>query len=462
MARRRPTAEPTLFPARKPAAQPLADRMRPRSLDEVVGQDHLLGPGKLLRRTLEAGSLPSVILWGPPGSGKTTLALLLARQSGAVMRTIAAVTAGVADLREAVDAAQRELDTGGQRTVVFIDEIHRWNRAQQDAILPHVESGLITLIGATTENPSFEVIAPLLSRTRVLVLRALGDEDIAAIIKRALADPERGLGGSGLALEDESLAELVRFAAGDARRALNTLEVAATLARQGGRAAIAPEHVREAAQQKTLLYDRAGEEHYNVISAFIKSMRGSDPDAALYWMTRMLEAGEDPLFVARRMVIFAAEDVGNADPRALQVAVAVKEAVDFVGMPEGAIPLAQGVTYLACAPKSNASYRGMLAARSDAVERGALPVPLHLRNAPTPLMRKLGYAEGYRYPHDYAAAINEQKYMPAELGERIYYEPSERGYEGRMREYLERARLARKGARPAAPPTSMAGKKPDG
>ena len=255
---------------------------------------------------------------------------------------------------------------------------------------------------------------------------------------------ERGLGASGLTFEDDALTELVRFGAGDARRTLNTLEVAAALARAAGRSAIAPEHVREAAQQKTLLYDRAGEEHYNVISAFIKSMRGSDPDAALYWMTRMLEAGEDPLFVARRMVIFAAEDVGNADPRALQLALAVKDAVDFVGMPEGAIPLAQGVTYLACAPKSNASYRGMLKARADAVERGALPVPLHLRNAPTGLMRKLGYGEGYRYPHDSEGALNEQHYMPEELGERRYYEPSARGYEGRLGEYLERARLARK------------------
>jgi putative ATPase len=419
--------------------------MRPHSLDEVVGQQHLLGPDKMLSQMLRAGALPSIILWGPPGSGKTTIALLLARQSGATFRTIAAVTAGVAELRAAVEEAQHELEAGGRRTVVFIDEIHRWNRAQQDAILPHVESGLITLIGATTENPSFEVIAPLLSRTRVLVLRALGDEDIEAILRRALVDNGRGLGASGLTFEDQALAELVRFGAGDARRALNTLEVAAALARAAGSTAIAPEHVREAAQQKTLLYDRAGEEHYNVISAFIKSMRGSDPDAALYWMTRMLEAGEDPLFVARRMVIFAAEDVGNADPRALQLAIAVKDAVDFVGMPEGAIPLAQGVTYLACAPKSNASYRGMLKARADAVERGALPVPLHLRNAPTGLMRKLGYGEGYRYPHDSEDAIDEQQYMPAELGERRYYEPSERGYEGRLGEYLERVRLARKG-----------------
>ena len=446
-------SEPGLFAARTPAAQPLADRMRPRSLDEVVGQEHLLGADKMLGRMLAAGALPSIILWGPPGSGKTTIALLLARRSGAGFRTIAAVSAGIAELREAVEEARRELEAGGRRTVVFIDEIHRWNRAQQDAILPHVESGLITLIGATTENPSFEVIAPLLSRTRVLVLRALGDDDIAAILRRALADPERGLGASSLTFEDEALTELVRFGAGDARRALNTLEVAATLARAAGQNSIAPEHVREAAQQKMLLYDRAGEEHYNVISAFIKSMRGSDPDAALYWMTRMLEAGEDPLFVARRMVIFAAEDVGNADPRALQLALAVKDAVDFVGMPEGAIPLAQGVTYLACAPKSNASYRGLLSARTDAVERGALPVPLHLRNAPTGLMRKLGYGEGYRYPHDSEGALNEQHYMPDELGERRYYEPSERGYEGRLGEYLERARLARKsGKRSSEPP----------
>ncbi len=424
--------------------------MRPRSLDEVVGQEHLLGQDKMLSRTVAAGSLPSIILWGPPGSGKTTIALLLARQSGASFRTITAVAAGVAELREAVEQAQRELEAGGRRTVVFIDEIHRWNRAQQDAILPHVESGLITLIGATTENPSFEVIAPLLSRTRVLVLRALGDENIGEILRRALGDSERGLGASGLTFEDEAVTELVRFGAGDARRALNTLEVAATLASAAGRASIAPEQVREAAQQKTLLYDRAGEEHYNVISAFIKSMRGSDPDAALYWMMRMLEAGEDPLFVARRMVIFAAEDVGNADPRALQLALAVKDAVDFVGMPEAAIPLAQGVTYLACAPKSNASYRGMLQARADAVERGALPVPLHLRNAPTGLMRRLRYGEGYRYPHDSEGAINEQHYMPEELGERRYYEPSERGYEGRLGEYLERVRLARKSSRHSA------------
>jgi putative ATPase len=445
--RRKTSGGPELFPTRTPAAQPLADRMRPRTLGDVIGQEHLLGPDKMLTRMLAAGGLPSIILWGPPGSGKTTIALLLARQSGANFRNIAAVTAGIAELRQAVEEARRELEAGGRRTVVFIDEIHRWNRAQQDAILPHVENGLITLIGATTENPSFEVISPLLSRTRVLVLRPLTDENLALILRRALADTERGLGESGLAIEEEALSELLRFGAGDARRALNTLEVAATLARSAGASAISPEHVREAAQQKTLLYDRAGEEHYNVISAFIKSMRGSDPDAALYWMTRMIEAGEDPMFVARRMVIFAAEDVGNADPRALQIAVAVKDAVDFVGMPEAAIPLAQGVTYLACAPKSNASYMGMLKARADAVERGALPVPLHLRNAPTGLMRQLGYGKDYRYPHESEGAINEQHYMPEELAERRYYEPSNRGYEGRLSEYLNRARIARKTVR---------------
>jgi putative ATPase len=398
-----------------------------------------------------------MVLWGPPGTGKTTIALLLAQQSGAIFKSIAAVAAGVAELREAVDQARRALDLEGKGTVVFIDEIHRWNRAQQDAILPHVESGLITLIGATTENPSFEVISPLLSRARVLVLRPLEDDDLTILVSRALADRERGLGAMELVIADDALAAVVNFGAGDARRALGTLEVAAELAQTAQRRTITVADVDEAAQHKALHYDRAGDEHYNVISAFIKSMRGSDPDAALYWMTRMVEAGEDALFIARRMVIFAAEDIGNADPRALQVALAVKEAVEFVGLPEGVIPLAQGVTYLAGAPKSNASYRAMNAAREDARNLGALPVPLHLRNAPTKLMSNLGYGKEYLYPHDFADAVVGQGYLPDQLDGRIYYSPSDRGYEARIHEYLDRVRRMRAAARAAA--AELSGKK---
>jgi putative ATPase len=449
MARRKADDNEGLFRPRQPVAQPLADRMRPRSLDEVVGQEHLLGHGKLLTQMVAAGTLHSMILWGPPGTGKTSIALLLAQQSGAIFKSIAAVAAGVAELREAVDQARRALDLEGKRTVVFIDEIHRWNRAQQDTILPHVESGLITLIGATTENPSFEVISPLLSRARVLVMKPLEDDDLGTLVRRALADRDRGLGAMELAIEDGALTEVVRFGAGDARRALGTLEVAAELAQTVQRHVIIPEDISEAAQHKALLYDRSGEEHYNVISAFIKSMRGSDPDAALYWMTRMVEAGEDALFIARRMVIFASEDIGNADPRALQIALAVKDAVDFVGLPEGIIPLAQGVTYLAGAPKSNASYRAMNAARDDTRKLGALPVPLHLRNAPNKLMRNLGYGEDYLYPHDFADAVVEQSYLPDQLDERTYYTPSDRGYEARIREYLDRVRRMRAAARSA-------------
>ncbi|HEV3108858.1 MAG TPA: replication-associated recombination protein A [Candidatus Binataceae bacterium] len=447
-----------LFPTKPSRGQPLAERMRPRALDELVGQEHLLGPGKLLTQMAASHTLHSILLWGPPGSGKTTLARLVADQSGAVFKSISAVLSGVADLREVIELARRQLAADGQRTVLFVDEIHRWNRAQQDAFLPHVESGLLTLIGATTENPSFEVIGPLLSRTKVLVLNPLSEDDLAILINRALTDSERGLGGLNLTLEDRSLDELTGQAGGDVRKALNTLEIAAELARQAACSTVTPEHVREATQHKALIYDRAGEEHYNIISAFIKSMRGSDCDAALYWMIRMVEAGEDPMFIARRMVIFAAEDVGNADPRALMVATSVKEAVEFVGMPEGVIPLAQGVTYLASAPKSNASYRAMLAAREDVRKLGALPVPMHIRNAPTPLMRDLGYGSGYRYPHDYEGALAEQDYLPEDLLERRYYQPSERGYEIRIREYLQRARQVRSRTAPKPPNPDKGGK----
>src|SRR5437870_925715 len=411
------------------AHAPLAERMRPRTIDEFAGQQHLLGPGHVLRDMIESGRVESLILWGPPGSGKTTLAHLLAAASGAPAVAFSAVLQGVKELRQIVDDAALTLARTGRSTVLFVDEIHRFNKAQQDAFLPHVEAGTITLVGATTENPSFEVIAPLLSRTRVLTLEPLGDAETGAVIDRALADPERGLGRQKLALDAEARAFLVAHAQGDARVALNTLELAARLARTRRTHTVGVPLLEEAAQQRALRYDKAGEEHYNVISAFIKSLRGSDPDAAVYWMMRMLEAGEDPLFIARRMVIFAAEDVGNAEPQALQVAVAAKDAVHFVGLPEGRIPLAQAATFLATCPKSNAAYRAMLAAAEDVKRSGVLPVPLHLRNAPTPLMKGLGYGAGYLYPHDYEGAVVEQDYLPDALAGRHYYEPTDRGRE---------------------------------
>ena len=410
--------------------------MRPATIDDFIGQEHLLGAGKLLRGMMTAGELQSLILWGPPGSGKTTLAQILASSAGAACVHFSAVTSGVKDLKRIVQEAE-QLRRNGKPTVLFVDEIHHFNKAQQDNFLPHVERGTLTLIGATTENPSFEVISPLLSRCRVLLLKALSPTEIGVLIDRALGDGERGLGKLQLTLEEPARAFLIEQSQGDGRVALNALEAAATLAQAQGEKRIDLANLQEALQKTPLRYDKAGEEHYNVISAFIKSMRGSDPDAALYWMMRMLEAGEDPLFIARRMVIFAAEDIGNADPQALQVAIAAKEAFHFVGLPEGRIPLAQAVTYLASAPKSNASYKAMLAAAEDVEAHGALAVPLHLRNAPTPLMRKLGYGKDYQYAHDYEGHVVDQQHLPEELRNRRYYSPRESGYEKKLKERLE-------------------------
>jgi putative ATPase len=416
---------------------PLAEKMRPATLDDFVGQQHLLGPGKLLREMARAGELRSLILWGPPGSGKTTLAKILAQSGGANCVHFSAVSAGVKELKKIIEEAER-LRRMGKRTVLFVDEIHHFNKTQQDNFLPHVERGTLILIGATTENPSFEVISPLLSRAQVLVLQPLSPKDIDTIIERALSDTKTGLGNYRLELAPEAREFLVEQSQGDARIALNALETAAGLVRpdQGKRRIDLPA-MQEALQKKALAYDKAGEEHYNVISAFIKSMRGSDPDAALYWLMRMLEAGEDPLFIARRMIILAAEDIGNADPQALQVAVAAKDALHFVGLPEGRIPLAQAVTYLATAPKSNASYKAMLAAAKDVEEKGALPVPLHLRNAPTQLMEKLGYGKDYRYAHNFPDNIVEQQHLPDALKGKKYYAPSDSGYEKTLQERLK-------------------------
>jgi putative ATPase len=435
---------PSLFAAEEERKRrrlaPLAERMRPHTLEEFAGQAHLVGPGRLLRELIEGQRLHSLILWGPPGSGKTSLALLIAHTTQADFVRFSAVLSGVRELREIIDEAKQEQLLHGRRTILFVDEIHRFNKAQQDAFLPYVEDGTITLIGATTENPSFEVIAPLLSRTSVLVLEPLSAEQVRQLLERALADTERGLGQLGLRVQPAALAFLAEHAHGDARLGLNALEASANLATLKKVSTIDLALAEEAAQHRALLYDKAGEEHYNVISAFIKSLRDSDPDGAIYWMMRMIEAGEDPLFIARRMIIFAAEDVGNADPRALQVALAAKDAFHFVGLPEGRIPLAQAATFLATAPKSNASYKAMLAAAADVQQHGALPVPLHLRNAPTPLMKGLGYGRGYKYAHDYAGHVVEQRHLPDPLCERRYYEPSENGEEAVIRERLARWR----------------------
>ena len=425
------------------AGAPLAERMRPRALDDIVGQQELLGPGRPLREAIERDALGSLILWGPPGTGKTTIARVVAAVTRAHFIAFSAVLSGIRDIKAVMAEAQGTRRTSGRRTILFVDEIHRFNKAQQDAFLPRVEAGDIVLIGATTENPSFEVNAALLSRSRVFVLQPLTPEETIAIVQRALDDPERGLGAAGLEVADDAVEAIARHANGDARVALNLLELAATLAlgRAGEGAGLSARIDREllaqAIQRRALRYDKGGEEHFNLISALHKSLRNSDPDAGVYWLARMLEAGEDPMYVARRLVRFASEDVGNADPTALTVAVAAKDAVHFIGMPEGNTALAQAVTYLATAPKSNAVYLAYNRAASDAHEQAAEPVPLHLRNAPTRLMKALDYGKGYRYAHDDPDAVTGMDCLPPALAGRRYYRPTARGYEKEVARRLD-------------------------
>jgi len=421
------------------ATAPLAERMRPRTMAEFSGQEHLLGEGRILRRMIETDNLSSLIFWGPPGCGKTTLAHVIASETKSRFIFFSAILSGVKEIREIFREAEGYA-LRGQRTILFVDEIHCFSKSQQDAFLPAVEKGLVTIIGATTENPSFEVIAPLLSRCRVLTLQQLEPPRVRAILRQALADRERGLGEREISAEEDALDFLAEQAGGDARVALNTLEVAANLA---GSDTITQEIAQEALQKKALLYDKGGEEHYNVISAFIKSMRGSDPDAALYWLARMLEAGEDPLFITRRMIILASEDIGNADPRALQIAVAAQQAFQTLGMPEGRIILGQAVTYLATAPKSNASYIGIDAALAEVRSSGALPVPMHIRNAPTKLMKELGYHKGYQYDHDREEGYAGQQCLPDRLAGTKFYQPKGHGYEKNIIERLEWLRRKR-------------------
>ena len=418
---------PDLFDVPKRARiedAPLAERLRPQSFDDLTGQDEIVGKGRPLRNAIETDRLSSVILWGPPGCGKTTLAHLISRSTKAHFVSFSAVTSGVPELREIIKAAEHRLATNGQKTILFVDELHRFNKAQQDAFLPHVEKGTIILVGATTENPSFEVVSPLLSRSLVAVLRPLDDEALERILDRALADTERGLGAKRLVLSEGARRRLIGFANGDGRSLLMALEFVAEQAvlQPDGTRRLDESMVEAALLKKTLRYDKAGEEHYNLISAYIKSLRDSDPDGALYWLARMLEAGEDPKFIARRLVIFASEDVGNADPMGLVVATAVAQAVDFVGLPEAQINLAQGTTFLATRPKDNASYTALLEALQDAKAGGNLGVPLHLRNAVTSLMRDLGYGKGYRYAHDDPGA-RDQAHLPDALKDRKYYKP---------------------------------------
>jgi putative ATPase len=434
-----------LQPEDQPAGpQPLAERMRPRTLDEFVAQEALLAPGKPLRVQIERDDLGSMILWGPPGCGKTTLARLIARQTHSEFVSFSAVLTGIREIKDVMAAAERARHAG-RRTIVFIDEVHRFNKAQQDAFLPHVEAGNITLIGATTENPSFEVIAPLLSRTRVYTLMALTTEQIAGLLERALADPERGLQRENLDLAEGVLERIAVFANGDARAAYNTLEVLAraTVPNAQGRRIVTEELLSQTLQRKFLLYDKSGEEHYNLISALHKSVRNSDADATLYWLARMLESGEDPLYIARRLVRMASEDIGLADPAALGVTIAAMQAADFIGVPEGNLALAEAAVYLALAPKSNALYTGYGEAQGDLANTVAEPVPLHLRNAVTGLMKHQGYGRGYQYAHDDPDKVTAMDCLPESLAGRRYFQPTDQGFEQRLRARMEEIRQIR-------------------